>query len=430
MRDFACPRWLAAFLMLFIANGTVVAQYVWIKDASNPVLSGGGAWTWDSHLFMPSVLFNPDSNRYEMWYGGSYGIPWRPYRIGFAWSTNGVTWTKHPGNPVLVPDSGSWDAYTAEGAFILRENGMYKMWYTGMRTSSGTWAIGYATSPNGINWTKWAGNPIMPAGSASWEAGGVGDPTIIKEGSTYTMFYDGANATQSILRIGRAVSSDGITWVRDTVNNPVLSPGASGEWDDQHVLQPQVYTITNRHYLWYTGYKRVSGIRRIGLASSADGGRTWSKERNAVLVPGPAGSWDADLVEAGRVMQVGGALHMWYGGVRSPSETHLWRIGHATAPVVGVEEAGGVPESYTLRQNYPNPFNPGTTIEYALPQRTSVTLSVYNPIGQRIAVLVQGERDAGSHEVQFDAEGLPSGVYFYRLVAGSFTGTRRMLLLR
>jgi predicted GH43/DUF377 family glycosyl hydrolase len=380
---------------------------------------------------MPSVLFNADSNRYEMWYGGSFGPPsWRPYRIGFAWSTDGITWTKHPGNPVLVPDSGAWDAYTTEGAFVLRENGMYKLWYTGMRTATSTWGIGYATSPDGIHWTKHAANPIMSAGTADWEAGGVGNPTIIKEGSTYTMFYDGAHVSHTTFWIGRAVSSNGIHWVRDTVNNPVLSPGASGEWDDQMVLQPQALVIGSRQYLWYTGYKRVSGIRRIGLAVSGDGGRTWAKERNAVIVPGPAGNWDADWVEAGRVLQVGSAFHMWYSGVRFPVPPNVWRIGHATAPVVGVEEGSEAPESFALHQNYPNPFNPVTTIEYQLPRAARVSLVVYDLLGREVARLVDGTEESGFKSVTFDASSLASGIYLYRLRAGEFAQTRTMAVVK
>ena len=89
--------------------------------------------------------------------------------------------------------------------------------------------------------------------------------------------------------------------------------------------------------------------------------------------------------------------------------------------------------SYSLSQNFPNPFNPSTTIGYALPEQAYVTLTVFNALGQRVAELNDGRMDAGYHEVQFSASnftGLPSGTYFYRLVAGSFTQTKHFLLLR
>ena len=90
----------------------------------------------------------------------------------------------------------------------------------------------------------------------------------------------------------------------------------------------------------------------------------------------------------------------------------------------------GIPQSVSLHQNYPNPFNPSTTIRYGLPSRSHVVLTVYNTLGQQVATLVQGEQEAGFHEAVFDASGLASGVYLYRLQAGDFLQTKRLLLLR
>ncbi|MBE0557465.1 MAG: T9SS type A sorting domain-containing protein, partial [Proteobacteria bacterium] len=77
-----------------------------------------------------------------------------------------------------------------------------------------------------------------------------------------------------------------------------------------------------------------------------------------------------------------------------------------------------------------NPFNPSTTIQYALHSRTHAALLVYNILGQRVAELVNEEKDAGSYEIQFDASGLASGVYLYRLEAGSFVQTRKLVVLK
>jgi photosystem II stability/assembly factor-like uncharacterized protein len=86
--------------------------------------------------------------------------------------------------------------------------------------------------------------------------------------------------------------------------------------------------------------------------------------------------------------------------------------------------------TYELSQNFPNPFNPSTTIRYGLPQRSQVTLTVFNTLGQQVAVLQNGEQEAGYHEVRLDGSGLSSGVYFYRMQAGSFVQTRKFILLR
>ncbi len=89
-----------------------------------------------------------------------------------------------------------------------------------------------------------------------------------------------------------------------------------------------------------------------------------------------------------------------------------------------------LPAEFELKQNFPNPFNPSTTIRYALPTRSHVTLTVFNTLGQAVATLVNESQDAGYHDVRFDASGLASGVYFYRLSAGDFVATKRLALVR
>jgi hypothetical protein len=89
-----------------------------------------------------------------------------------------------------------------------------------------------------------------------------------------------------------------------------------------------------------------------------------------------------------------------------------------------------LPSAFTISQNYPNPFNPSTVINYQLPLSGSVTLKVYDLLGREIAALVNEEKPAGSYEVEFDASQLSSGVYIYRLTAGSFSATNKMTLLK
>ncbi|MEK9137952.1 MAG: immunoglobulin domain-containing protein, partial [Bacteroidota bacterium] len=89
-----------------------------------------------------------------------------------------------------------------------------------------------------------------------------------------------------------------------------------------------------------------------------------------------------------------------------------------------------LPTQYSLGQNYPNPVNPSTTIRYALPVASHVTLKVFNLLGQEVAALVKGIQDAGFKSVTFDASGLPSAVYFYKLQAGDFVETKRLLVVK
>ncbi|HCI69148.1 MAG TPA: hypothetical protein DHV30_00510, partial [Balneola sp.] len=95
------------------------------------------------------------------------------------------------------------------------------------------------------------------------------------------------------------------------------------------------------------------------------------------------------------------------------------------------EEIVGNVETFRLDQNYPNPFNPSTTISFNLPNAADVTLSVYNVLGQRVATLLNNRKyTSGSHTLSFDASNLASGIYIYRLEAGSFTSQKRMTLIK
>ncbi|OGU71063.1 MAG: hypothetical protein A3H45_09455 [Ignavibacteria bacterium RIFCSPLOWO2_02_FULL_55_14] len=89
-----------------------------------------------------------------------------------------------------------------------------------------------------------------------------------------------------------------------------------------------------------------------------------------------------------------------------------------------------IPKEYILTQNYPNPFNPATTISFNLPSKSFVSLKVFDGLGRELEVLLAEELDAGKYARQWNPEALPSGVYFYRLQAGSFTETKKLVLLR
>lgn len=115
-----------------------------------------------------------------------------------------------------------------------------------------------------------------------------------------------------------------------------------------------------------------------------------------------------------------------------------WRYGqfatlsfdYGTTPTGVRDEQGARPQVWELAQNYPNPFNPTTTIRYGVPERAHVALTVFTMLGEQVAVLYDGEQEAGYHEVRFDAGDLASGVYFYRLKAGNFIETKKLLLTR
>jgi hypothetical protein len=90
----------------------------------------------------------------------------------------------------------------------------------------------------------------------------------------------------------------------------------------------------------------------------------------------------------------------------------------------------GTPNTFALEQNYPNPFNPTTNIKFALPKTADVTLTIYNMLGQKVNTLINEKMTSGFHVVPFDASNLSSGMYIYRIQAGSFTSTKKMLLIK
>lgn len=95
-----------------------------------------------------------------------------------------------------------------------------------------------------------------------------------------------------------------------------------------------------------------------------------------------------------------------------------------------VKPEPGIPAVFALKQNYPNPFNPSTKIEYSIPAQSFVTLKVYNMIGQEVATLVNEVQNPSNYSVRFDAKSVSSGVYFYRLVAGDYTSSKKMVILK
>ncbi len=144
----------------------------------------------------------------------------------------------------------------------------------------------------------------------------------------------------------------------------------------------------------------------IGSGGAALAGTTYDIEGTlGQVAPGPSGN-SYDSLDAG----------FWYlqvyttTGVKSPP--------------------GAVARTYELYQNFPNPFNPSTTINYQLPMSNHVTLKVFDILGREMAMLVNEKESAGNYSIKFDGSRLASGVYFYRLEAGSFVSVKKLVILK
>jgi len=413
--------------MLIMSSSDLFAQVNWTKYPGNPVLTSGPSGSWNRNLIEGCVLYNADSSRYEMWFAATSGV--FPYRIGYAKSTDGISWDMRP-DPVLTPTSGTWDQYSIQLPFVIRENGQYKMWYSSSPPDYNQCKIGYATSPDGIEWTKdTLHNPIFGPGTDSWEAGGVMACYVMPVSGGYKIWYTGFTTAlaNGNLYIGYATSEDGISWQRDTINNPVLEPGVAGGWEGKWVWYPEVLFIDELYYMWYAGSNiGYWDLIEVGLATSPDGVEWTKHPQNPVLSPSP-GMWDGARVECSSIKLIGDSLWMWYHGMGS-----FWQFGLATSPFepVSVAQETIQPTRFSLEQNFPNPFNPSTKIKYSVPQITQVTINVFDVLGNEIEILVNEEKSAGTYELAWNTASLPSGVYFYQLKAGEFISTKKMILLK
>ena len=115
-------------------------------------------------------------------------------------------------------------------------------------------------------------------------------------------------------------------------------------------------------------------------------------------------------------------------GFKNPNRR--WDSTTVTINVTGVSDNSTSPSTFKLFDNYPNPFNPSTVIKYSVAKNSFTTLNVYNSVGKLVTTLVNETKTSGTYEVEFNAEGLSSGIYYYKLTAGSFSETKKMILLK
>ena len=134
-----------------------------------------------------------------------------------------------------------------------------------------------------------------------------------------------------------------------------------------------------------------------------------------VLDPDTSSIYDTEFLDT---------LHGWSFGTNGA-------IYKFNSDLIGINHQGGnVPSASKLEQNYPNPFNPSTTIKYTLAHHTRVRISLYDALGRLVKILLDDIREPGKYTLHFNASGLSSGIYFYKLDAGRFTETHKMVLLK
>lgn len=280
----------------------LATDYSWQKKGV--VLDLGGPGDPDEvYAYYPWVLRGTDGV-YRMWYSAVSGSG--TFRIAHATSHDGYNWTKL-GSVISPGFSGTVaDEYRVFACAVIYDQGLYKMWYTGQTISTDFRRILYATSPDGLTWTPFGIS--LPLGGAG-ESKVVGYPSVMKDGSTYKMWYSGFQVGGSY-RIYYATSLDGQTWSRQGLVVPL---GPPGQPDDDEILKNVVTKNSTGDYrMWYGG---AGSVYRVLYAESPDG-LDWSDRHGIVISEGPPGSFDEAQIHPGGVrLPVNNAGYMWYGGM-------------------------------------------------------------------------------------------------------------------
>ena len=325
----------------------------------------------------------------------------------------------------------------------------------------------------GINGTVWAitvSGTDLYAGGAFTTAGGVSVNNIAKwNGTTWSALGSGINATVAAITVsGTDLYAGGAFTTAGGVSANNIAKWNGTTWSALGSgINGTVYaTAVIGTELFAGGSFTTAGGASASYVAKWNGAN-WSALGTGMnsSVRGLAGM-GTDLYAGGSFTTAGGVptnrIATWNGTTWSALGTGMNASAYALA-VSGTDlyagggftTAGGVnvnyiakyscgvptsvsedrtdnvlPQRFELKQNYPNPFNPTTQIAYELPSEEFVSLRVYNSLGQEVAVLVDGQRSAGAYAVTFQAADLPSGMYFYRLIAGEFRQTRKLLLLR
>jgi sucrose-6-phosphate hydrolase SacC (GH32 family) len=219
-----------------------------------------------------------------------------------------VDWVAGPDNPVFTAEgAGHWDVKIRERGWIMREGDSWHLWFTGYDgTTAGIKLLGYATSPDGLRWTRWADNPLV---RDHW----VEDMMVVKQGDTYYMFAEGLHDQAQLL-----TSRDRVHWNREGIldirytNGKSLTAGPFGT--------PTAWLENN---VWYLFYERMD--QGVWLATTKDPQlKVWTNVQDEpVLVPGPD-DYDKSMIAMNQVLKHKGVYFAFYHGSGDPRSPRTW----------------------------------------------------------------------------------------------------------
>ena len=243
-------------------------------------------------------------------------LSWRPRKsIALVESDDGIHWSGPP-RIVLGPNPSSGWEDEVNRPVVLERDGTYHLWYTGQ--ANGHSAIGYATSKDGVEWTRKSSRPVL-APDQPWEKVATMCPHVIwdPESRRFRMWYSAGDQYEPDA-IGYATSPDGMTWQKDN-DNPIFRPDPRQNWEQHKVTAVQVQKQGDWYLMFYIGFRDLDHAQ-IGVARSRDGRTGWQRHpENPIIRPG-VGQWDADACYKPFAIFDGTKWLLWYNGRRGGVE--------------------------------------------------------------------------------------------------------------
>jgi len=387
------------------------------------------------------------------------------YPFSYTWiesivgdGTNIYTGT-HSNGVFRSSDGGT--TWTAISSGLPTGSFVYRLVIIGGKIIAGTtnfWGM-YQTTDNGASWTKigFTGIEIYSfakIGENLFAGTSVGADISTDNGTTWTNVAIDTKEKVKALAVNGSKFFAGIT---------------GGEWIDYSHYTYGVYLSTDNGLTW--SWPTNIGFNKVVITLSAVGNHLFAGTSSGVyLSTDDGGSWTAanngltntnitSAVVSGNNLFVGtngGGVFLTTdnGASWSAVNTGLTNLYVYSLAVIGNDLYAGAmmsglwkrslsdivtaveddkinqPANFALHQNYPNPFNPTTTLSFAISHSSLVTLKLFDVLGKEIAVLVNENKSAGNYEINFDASNLSSGIYFYKLQAGNFSSTKKMVLTR
>lgn len=236
-----------------------------------PIIATGPKGSYDDDWLIAPEPVRVSDSHIRMYYSAKMAN--RPF-FEQAWSLafadsfdGGKTWTKHPGNPILTTGTAEWERGAVGFCSVEKMSSGWRMWYLGTDEKA-VKQIGYATSSDGIQWKRYANNPVLPVDPNNyWESMALAVPRVIQDGRILKVWYasygpGSLNGGQGPYAVGMAESMDGLRWFRSP-HNPVMKHAAAG-WDSLMTAYPGVVANKDRYYMWYSG----NGYNGVGFAES------------------------------------------------------------------------------------------------------------------------------------------------------------------